>query len=71
MDRQKTMKCAYLAPCTEVIPVNVEYSLLVSSPVSGGHNDAGDDEELNAKRNRFFDHEDEVGTNGWRAWSED
>ncbi|AGB28172.1 hypothetical protein Prede_0828 [Prevotella dentalis DSM 3688] len=69
MDRQKTMKCAYLAPFTEVIPVNVEYSLLVSSPVSGGHNDAGDGEELNAKRNRFFDHEDEVGTNGWRAWS--
>ena len=67
MDRQKTMKCAYLAPFTEVIPVNVEYSLLVSSPVSGGHNDAGDDEELNAKQGGFFD--EEWGTVDFKPWS--
>ena len=71
MNRQKTMKCAYLAPCTEVIPVNLECSLLLSSPVSGGHNDAGDDEELNAKQGGFFDQEEEAGTKGWRPWSED
>ena len=60
MNRNQVTKRAYLAPKAEVIQVVSEIPMLASSPVSGGHNEAGDDEEFNAKQNSFFDDEEDA-----------
>lgn len=55
MNKQKVTKRVYLTPFIEVCNMNNESPLLANSPVTGGHNDAGDDETLNAKEFNFDD----------------
>lgn len=55
MNKQKVTKRVYLTPFIEVCNMNNESPLLANSPVSGGHNDAGDDGYLNAKEFNFDD----------------
>ncbi|WP_304062837.1 hypothetical protein [Hoylesella loescheii] len=55
MNKQKVTKQVYLTPFIEVCNMNNESPLLANSPVAGGHNDAGDDEILNAKEFSFDD----------------
>lgn len=55
MTKQKVTKRVYLTPFIEVCNMNNESPLLANSPVTGGHNDAVDDETLNAKEFNFDD----------------
>lgn len=55
MNKQKVTKRVYLTPFIEVCNMNNESPLLANSPVTGGHNDAVDDEILNAKEFNFDD----------------
>lgn len=55
MNKQKVTKRVYLTPFIEVCNMNNESPLLANSPVTGGHNDAVDDEALNAKEFNFDD----------------
>lgn len=69
MNKKQVTKRAYLAPCIEVCPVSIERPMLANSPVSGGHNDVEDDEELNAKK-FHFDDEDVFGQNSHNLWED-
>ena len=55
MNKQKVTKRVYLTPFIDVCNMNNVSPLLANSPVSGGHNDAVDDETLNAKEFNFDD----------------
>ncbi|MDY4020844.1 MAG: hypothetical protein SOZ80_08750 [Prevotella sp.] len=69
MKKKQVTKKAYLAPCVEICPVRIENSMLANSPVNGGHHDAGDDGELNAKQ-FHFDDEDVFGQNSRNPWED-
>lgn len=58
MNRQKITKRVYLIPSIEVCNMRNESPLLANSPIGGGHNDAGDDEVLNARQSHFDDEYD-------------
>lgn len=66
MNRNQVTKRAYLAPKAEVIHVASEIPMLANSPVLGGHNDAVDDEELNAKQNSLFEDEEDTWTTSFK-----
>lgn len=69
MNKYQVTKRTYLAPCVKVCPVSIESSILAASPVSGGHKDAEDDEELSAKQ-FYFDEEERLGQNGHSLWED-
>lgn len=69
MKRTQVTKRVYIAPHTKVVTVKNESPILANSPISGGHNDAEDDETLHAKQ---FNFDDEVGfgKNSSNLWEE-
>ncbi len=69
MNKKQVTKRVYLVPHVEVYTVSIERPMLANSPVSGGHNDAEDDGELNAKQFRFDD-EDGIWQNNHNLWED-
>ena len=63
MNKSKKMKLPYMQPETTVIYMEPDTQLLNGS-FQGGHDDAEDDQELNAKQG-FFEDEDDLWAKGW------
>ncbi|WP_315342333.1 hypothetical protein [Hoylesella oralis] len=60
MNKEQNKKQVYVRPETKVLGVATEQHLL---EFSGGHNDAGNDNDpMHAKGVNFFDEEETIGT---------
>lgn len=64
MNKNEKKKKAYMKPQIGEIIIECGGGVLQGS-VSGGHDDAGDDEELGAKQHGFFDEEESPWQTGW------
>lgn len=66
---KKVIKKKYANPKTEIFIIKTNEHLLQQASTSGGHESAGDDETLNAKKAWIFIEEDE-GSARKKLWED-